>query len=210
MRSKSTIFREEALEYHFRGSRTQGDLLRLCPRWVNWTYWLLMAVLVAGSIYALFGRVNEYATGAAVIRDEGRTIVTAITGGTIEDDALSVIAILPGHYRPLLKPGLPLRLELTGFRYAYQRLTIDAVGNEVIGPNEVRRFLGQEIADSLALHGSSVIVQAHLPSRKFNAHGRWHEYHDGMTATAEARLRSENILLALVPGLRAVFGGRDE
>jgi hypothetical protein len=31
---------------------------------------------------------------------------------------------------------------LTGFRYAYQRLTITAIGNEVIGPNEVRRFLG--------------------------------------------------------------------
>jgi len=315
LRSQSTIFREEALERHFIGGRAQGDLLRISSRWTNWAYWFLVAVLVAGSIYVVFGRINEYATGTAVIRDEGRTIVTALTGGSIteiavqpgqrveahqlllrfndeqerielerlqrelnlqqiswlknqddptaqqqlatvrsqigaaekrlnersmrapragvvrdirirpnqlvvsgelllsivgDDDALLVVAILPGHYRPLLKPGNPLRLELTGFRYAYQRLTIDCIGNEVIGPNEVRRFLGQEIADSLALQGASVIVQARLPARKFEADGRWREYHDGMSGTAEARVGSESILLALAPGLKAVFGGGDE
>jgi len=310
----SNIFRAEALEYHFRGSRTHGDLLRLSPRWMNWTYWLLLTVLAAGSIYVIFGSANEYATGAAVIRDERRTVVSTIAGGLItdiavqpgqhveadqlllrfndeqekieferlnqefnsqqanrlknpndataqqqlatvralmetaqkrlkertilaprsglvrdvrirphqliapgellltivsDDDALSVIAILPGQYRPMLKPGNPLRLELKGFRYAYQRLMIDSVGNEVIGPNEVRRFLGQDIADSLALDGSSVIVRGHLPSRKFKANGRWHEFHDGMPGTAEASVRSESILLMLVPGLKAVFGGGD-
>jgi multidrug efflux pump subunit AcrA (membrane-fusion protein) len=315
LRSQSTIFREEALEYHCLGGRAQGDLLRISSRWTNWAYWLLVAVLVAGSVYVVFGRINEYAIGTAIVRDEGRTIVTALTGGSIteiavqsgqrveshqmllrfndwqekielehlqqelnlrqisrlknpddptaqqqlatvraqieaagkllnertvrapragvvrdirirpnqqvapgelllsivgDDDALLVVAILPGHYRPLLKPGNPLRLELTGFRYAYQRLTIDSIGNEVIGPNEVRRFLGQEIADSLPLQGASVIVQAHLPSRKFEADGRWHEYHDGMSGAAEARVRSESILLALWPGLKAVFGGGDE
>lgn len=315
MRNQSTIFREAALEHHFRGIHAQGDLLRLSPHWVNWAYRLLLAVSAAGSAYFVFGRVNEYATGIAVIRDEGRTVVSALTGGTIteiavragqrvetnqpllrfndapekielerlhrefnlrqidrlkdpndqaaqqqlatvrvqietaekrlkertisapcsgvvrdvrirpnqlvapgellltivgEDDALSAVAILPGHYRPLLKPGNPLRLEPAGFRYAYQRLTIDAIGDEVVGPNEVRRFLGPEVADSLALQGPAVIVLAHLPSRRFKAHGRWHEYHDGMPGTAEARVRSESILFALVPGLRAVFGGGDE
>src|SRR5882672_10097554 len=74
--SPPTIFREEALEYHVRGNRTQGDLLRISPRWTHWTYWLLVAVFLAGSTYVVFGRLNEYATGVAVIRDEGRTIVT--------------------------------------------------------------------------------------------------------------------------------------
>jgi membrane fusion protein (multidrug efflux system) len=313
--SPPTIFREEALEYHVRGNRTQGDLLRIAPRWTNWTYWLLVAVFVAGSAYVIFGRLNEYATGVAVIRDEGRTMVTASTGGTItsiavqpgqyveanqvllrlndvqetielerlrkeshvqhinrlkhphdlvaqqqlatlraqteaaeqrlkertlvapragmvrdlrirphqlvasgevlltivgDHDVLSVVAMLPGQYRPLLKRGSPLRLELTGFRYGYQRLAIDAIGNEVIGPNEVRRFLGQEIADAVTLQGSSVIVQAHVPSRQFHADGRWHAYHDGMHGTAEARVRSERIALALVPGLKAVLGGKYE
>ena len=297
------------------GNRTQGDLLRIAPHWTHWTYWLLVAVFVAGSTYVIFGRINEYATGVAVIRDEGRTIVTASTGGTITDiaiqpgqyveaeqvllhlndvqetielerlrkefhvqqinrlknphdlvaqqqlatlrtqteaaeqrlkertmvapragivrdlrirphqlvasgeilltivgdnDVLSVVAMLPGQYRPLLKQGNPLRLELTGFRYAYQRLTIDAIGNEVVGPNEVRRFLGQDVADAVTLQGSSVIVQAHLPARTFTTAGRRHAYHDGMHGIAEARVRSESIVLALVPGFKVVFGSNHE
>jgi membrane fusion protein (multidrug efflux system) len=313
--SSSTIFREEAVAYHVRGNRMQGDLLRISPRWTNWTYWLLVAVCVASSIYMVFGRLNEYATGIAVIRDEGRTMVTASTGGTItaiavqpgqyvetnqellrlnnvqetielerlrkefhvqqinrlknphdlvaqqqlatlraqteaaaqrlkertvvapcagmvrdlrlrphqlvaagevlltivgNHDVLSVIAMLPGQYRPFLKQGSPLRFELTGFRYAYQRLTIDAVGNEAVGPNEVRRFLGQEVADAVTLQGASIIVQARLAARTFYAEGRWHAYHDGMHGTAEVRVRSERIVLALVPGLKAVFEGKHE
>jgi membrane fusion protein (multidrug efflux system) len=311
----STVFRQEALEEHFRGSRNRGDLLRISPRWTDWTYWFLVAVFVAGSIYLVFGRINEYATGTAVIRDDWRTPVTALTGGTIaeitvqsgqrveanqvllrfsdvqerielnqlrralkvqqinrlknpndpvaqqqlasvrvevetaekrlkeravlapragnvrdirirqnqfvapgdlllaiigNDDALSIIAILPGHYGSLLKPGHPVRLEVTGFRYAYQSLTIGSVGNEGVGPAEVRRFLGQEIADSMTLQGSLVIVQAHLPSRKFRAESRWHEYHEGMQGTVQVRLRSERILLVLVPGLKAMFKGRND
>jgi membrane fusion protein (multidrug efflux system) len=101
-------------------------------------------------------------------------------------------------------------LELTGFRYAYQRLIIDTVGNEVVGPNEARRFLGQEVADAVTLQGASVIVQAHLPARKFTANGRWHDYHDGMHGIAEARVRSERMVLALVPGLKTVFEGKQE
>jgi multidrug efflux pump subunit AcrA (membrane-fusion protein) len=314
-RSQSRIFREEAVQYQLRGSRTHGDVLRLSPRWLNSTYWLLIALLVAAGVYVVLGTANEYAAGAAVVRNHGRTTVAAVEGGLITeiavrpgqrveagelllrfndlqdkieferakrefnslqinrlknpgdataeqrlatvraqmevaekrlkertiraatpgvvrdvrvrpqqliapgdvlltiaggDDALYLIAILPGHYRPLLKAGNPLRLELHGFRYAYQHVIIDSVGNEIIGPNELRRFLGQDIADSVALQGASVIVQAHLPSRTFQANGRRHELHDGMTGTAEARVRSERILLTLVPGLKAAFGGSDE
>ena len=125
-------------------------------------------------------------------------------------DVRSVVAIFPGQYRPFLTQGSPVRLELTGFRYAYQRLTITAVSNEVIGPHEVRRFLGQDVADAVTLQGSQVIVQAHVPARTFHAAGRWHNYHDGMHGTAEVRVRSERMVLALVPGLKAVFGGKHE
>jgi membrane fusion protein, multidrug efflux system len=313
--SQSTLFRDEALAYYLRSSRAQGDVLHLSPRWAQWTYWFLVLVSVAGALYTVFGRIHAYATGIAVIRDEGRTMVTAITSGTITaiavqpgqrveasqmllslndmqekielerlhkewhiqqinrlknphdpgaqqqlatvraqvetaekrlaertvlapcagivrdlrirpqqlvapgellvtlvgaDDVLSVLAIFPGQYRPLLTQGRPVRLELTGFRYAYQRLTIAAVSNEVVGPQEVRRFLGQDVADAVMLQGSQVIVQAHVPARTFHAQGRWHTYHDGMHGTAEVSVRSERIVFALVPGLKAVFEGKHE
>ena len=79
-----------------------------------------------------------YAPRAGIVRDlrirpqqsvsVGEYLLTLVGS----EDRLSVVAILPGQYRPLLKSRSPLRLELTGFRYAYQHLTIDAVGNEVL------------------------------------------------------------------------------
>ena len=89
MASPSTLFRDEALTYHLCGSRARGDVLHLSPRW---TYWFLVLVSVAGSLCGVFGSIHEYATGIAVIRDEGRTMVTAITGGTI-----TAIAVQPGQ-----------------------------------------------------------------------------------------------------------------
>jgi membrane fusion protein (multidrug efflux system) len=312
---RPAIFRNEALKYYGQGSAARNDLLHISTAWTTWTYWLLIGLFVAATFYLIVERVDEYATGVGVIRDEGRTLVTATTAGTIrriaiqsgqkiqegqpllyfddfqerielarlrndfnsqqvnrlknpndpvayqqlaalknqmesaetllkqrtfvaaragivqdlrirpnqfvtpgeslltiagENDPLAVYAILPGHYRPLLKTGDPLRLELTGFRYAYQHVTIDEVGNEVIGPNEIRRFLGPEIADSLTFQGPSVIVLAHLPSRGFKADSRWHEYHDGMHGIAEARIRSETVLAVLAPGLRTLLEKGDE
>lgn len=131
----------------------------------------------------------------------GDTILT-LAG---EESGISIIAMMPGHYRPLLKPGMPLRLELSGYRYAYQRLTIDSIGDEVIGPQAARRYLGQEIADAVALPGPVVLVHARLPGPTFTTEGRTYDFHDGMHGTAEVRVRSESILLTLVPGLKALF-----
>jgi hypothetical protein len=43
-----------------------------------------------------------------------------------------------------------------------------------------------------------------LPTSTFDLDGRAVRYHDGMMAKAEARVRSERILVSLVPGLRAL------
>src|SRR5215475_5287839 len=72
MESPYTLFRDEAVAYHQRGNRMQGDVLHLSPRWTHWTYWFLVLVSMAGALYSVFGSIHEYATGLAVIRDEGR------------------------------------------------------------------------------------------------------------------------------------------
>ncbi|HSF43830.1 MAG TPA: GAF domain-containing protein [Thermoanaerobaculia bacterium] len=120
-----------------------------------------------------------------------------------------VLALLPGQYRPLLKPGMELRLELQGYRYTYQHLTVTAVENEVIGPTEAKRYLGEEIADAVPLNGPVVLVSARLPSPTFQVEGKTRRFHDGMWAQAEVRVRSERVLVALVPALRALFEEAD-
>ncbi len=119
----------------------------------------------------------------------------------------SIVAMLPGHYRPLLRPGMGLRLELVGFRYAYRELKIEAIGDEIVGPAEVRRFLGPDLADAVQVQGPVVLVSARLPSNTFVARDQTFQYYDGMPAMAEARVRTESILLTFVPGLRYLFGG---
>jgi membrane fusion protein (multidrug efflux system) len=122
-----------------------------------------------------------------------------------ENAHVSLIALLPGSSRPFLRPGKPLRVELDGFQYEYRELTIDYVSDQIVGPAEVRRYLGREISDALTLGGPQVLVRARLAAPTFTRGGETFNYVDGMTARAEARLRAESILVMLVPGLKGLW-----
>jgi multidrug efflux pump subunit AcrA (membrane-fusion protein) len=305
----SSPFRQEAIDYHA-GDRRDGALLRLSPRWTRWSYWLLLATLVAAAAYGAVGHVHEYASGPAVIRVEGRLDLTAKSDGTVatvsvqpgqrvaegqplvqffmeqehaererlqkefdlqllkllrdpsdesarqslsslraqrelastrleqrlvrapragivsdvrirpgqhlgvgeliltivgDDARLSMVALLPGRYRPMLKPGLPLRFELVGYRYEYRELRIESIGDEVIGPNEAKRYLGPGLADSVVIDGPVVLVRANLPAARFFSDGESYQYFDGLHARAEARVRSESIVLTILPALKALW-----
>ncbi len=117
----------------------------------------------------------------------------------------SIVAMFPGHYRPLIEPGLPLRLELDGYRYAYQHLVVDRIDNEVVGPAEARRFLGAGVGDAVALSGPLVLAYARLPAATFESDGRIYEYRDGIQGTAELRVRTAGLLPSLLPALKALF-----
>ena len=131
-------------------------------------------------------------------------ILLSLAGGAAP---AQVAALLPGQYRPLLSRGLPLRLELQGYPYSYQHLSVRAVGDEVVGPEEARRYLGPALADASPIEGPVVLVTADLPSPTFEADGARYRFHDGMWGRAEVRVRSQTILQALVPGLKALGGG---
>lgn len=115
---------------------------------------------------------------------------------------LEVIALLPGEDRPQLGPGMTLRLELAGYRYAYQTVVITSVSTDVTGPAEARRMLGVEVSGDLPLPSSVTVVRGRLPSPEFVVDGQSFRYHDGMVGGAEVQVRSEPILFALVPGTR--------
>jgi biotin carboxyl carrier protein len=139
----------------------------------------------------------------------GQTLLSLARGMGGAGNRPQVVALLPGEYRPLLKPGMPLRLELQGYRYAYQHLVVDAVGDEVVGPEEAQRYLGEDVAGGVAITGPVVRVEAHLTSGTFESEGHLRRYHDGMWGKAEVRVRSERVLVALIPALKAVFEPRE-
>lgn len=126
-----------------------------------------------------------------------------IAAATVNGDAgLEVVALLPGEDRPQLAPGMAIRLELDGYRYAYQMLVIESVSADVIAPNEARRVLGADIAETLQIAGPVVVVRGKLAGSSFDADGRTYQYHDGMLGRAEIRVHEERIVYAIVPGAK--------
>src|SRR5262245_22574516 len=88
---QTPLFRQEALEQRAQaGSR--GTLLRMSPAWTRWSYWIVVALVGAGSVNATLGHIVEYPMGPARIRAEGRREISARLAGTI-----AAVAVGPGQ-----------------------------------------------------------------------------------------------------------------
>lgn len=129
-----------------------------------------------------------------------------LVASLVEDDASAyLLAFLPGYYRPFLHPGAPLRVELDGFPYDYRELPIDSVSEQLIGPGELKRYLGPDLADTVDVTGPLVLVRARIPSRTFSVRGQVLEFFDGMPAKAQVAVRAEPIFVTMIPGLKVLF-----
>ena len=131
----------------------------------------------------------------------GQTLLSIVPTGA----KFSVLAMIPGQYRPLLRRGSKLRLELATARFSYLDLTVQSIGEQVVGRAETRRFLGQELSDSVSLPESIVIVSAQLPSSTFTLEGRLVNFYSGLPGTAYIPVRDERIIFVIMPILRNIF-----
>jgi membrane fusion protein (multidrug efflux system) len=91
--AESALFRQEALQALEETDAAAGELLDISPRWTRWAYWLLAAAVCGSLSFAAFAFVGEYATGAAVVRVEGRTDLTATASGTVDQ-----VLVQPGQH----------------------------------------------------------------------------------------------------------------
>ena len=96
MTERPSLFRQEALE--FQASQPQGGVLRIDHRWTRWTYWLVLALLVAGVIVTATAHTSETTSGPALIDVPERTFV----------------ALVPSAAAPELQPGQTVRLDVQG------------------------------------------------------------------------------------------------
>lgn len=119
--------------------------------------------------------------------------------------AYSVVALVPGQFRPLLRPGLPVRFTLEGYAQVHDALQIESVGDEAVGPSEVRRTLGQEVADTVAVQGAQVLVRARLPRPTFSFGGQAYRYYYGIPGRVDIRVRSVRLAVLIFPPLRGLF-----
>ncbi len=100
--------------------------------------------------------------------DAGDLVLSLISEAT----APAIISIFPGRYQHLIEPGIPLRLELPGYRGAAHHLMVDAVSAELIGPAEALRMLGAHTASCFTPSEPVVLVTSRLPGRTFQCGGQ--------------------------------------
>jgi hypothetical protein len=120
MTPPSGLFRQEALEFHTSQQRPDG-VLRVETPWTRWTYWLVLALLVAGVIVTATAHTSETTSGPALIDVHERTFV----------------ALVPGAASPELQPGQTVRLHVQGLEGA--PLAARALKAEVADQAAVRR-----------------------------------------------------------------------
>ncbi len=144
------------------------------------------------------GRISELKVASGRHLSAGEAVMSVVG----DRQKRTVIASLPGHFRPLIRENMPMRLELEGFRDTYQFLTVDRVSEEVLGPAEVRRLVGH--GDMGSVQEPVVLVFAVLPDESFESGGRSYSFHDGMRGLAEVRVRTDGLLTSLFPMLNRV------
>ncbi len=117
-----------------------------------------------------------------------------------------VVALVPGHFRPLLRRGQPMRFALEGYPQVHETLLVESVSDEAVGPSEARRALGPELADTLPVQGSLVLVRGRLPGPTFGFQGGWYRYFDGLPGRVDVRVRSLRVALMVFPPLGELLG----
>jgi membrane fusion protein (multidrug efflux system) len=147
------------------------------------------------------GVVSDIRVQLGMLLTAGDHILTLVAPGAEPE----VIAFLPGTDRPRIRPGMTLQIGLTGYVKVRDKAKIVEVGTEVIGPQEARRYIGNQIADALKLNGSQVIVRARLPKRTFSTQRHTYHYHHGMLAKTECKIESKPFLVTLIPAIEKVL-----
>lgn len=83
MEENRLAYREAALAAHKQPTRT-GHPLHIVSSLARWAGFVTVAMVVAGLVFATTVRVGEYARGPAVVRREGRLVVTSAVSGTVQ------------------------------------------------------------------------------------------------------------------------------
>ena len=94
----NAIFRQEALEFRARGRDASGGVVRLGARWIQWSYRLMLLLLVAAVASMWVIRTNESTSGPAVV-DSRTGQVAALLPAVVGPDlagARTFTVALPG------------------------------------------------------------------------------------------------------------------
>lgn len=156
---------------------------------------LIIRAPFAGTVYNVRAR-----TGQMI--NQGEPIASLVP----DTRRYELVALMPGRYAPLLHKGQALRLRLTGYSHAWIDLTIQRLGDSVIGPDQVARTLGPDIADVVSIAQPVILAHVVLPGTTFTSDSKTHSYVPGLQGTAEACVGDERIVFSLIPWAKQLWG----
>jgi hypothetical protein len=132
----SDLFREEALaELRSRGG--PGDVLRAGPRWLVWSFALLLMLVALGAAAALTIHVGEEARGTATVDTDGR----------------AVRAVLPLAFRGDVRQGATIRLDFGSTRRIARVTTVQPGPGGLV----VRTSLVERLSDDVPRTGRASV-----------------------------------------------------
>lgn len=114
-----------------------------------------------------------------------------------------LVALIPGRFGPLMHPRQLLRFRITGYAHAEIVVPITTLGDGVVGPNEVRRILGQELGDAITIREPVLPVRASLQPT-FQADDTVYPLCNGLQGSAEVLVSEERLVYSLLPWLRSL------
>jgi membrane fusion protein (multidrug efflux system) len=123
---------------------------------------------------------------------------------TDEDSEIEVLAFLPGADGPRIRETMPLQLQLDSYTKARAIAKITRVQPDAVSGAEAAKLAGDMLAESFAKElqaGTWIAVRARLPTRTFKAEHSTYNYHHGMHAKVEVKIRSKPFLVTLLPAL---------
>ncbi|MBC8068456.1 MAG: HlyD family efflux transporter periplasmic adaptor subunit, partial [Deltaproteobacteria bacterium] len=123
---------------------------------------------------------------------------------TDEDSEIEVLAFLPGADGPRIRERMPLQLQLDSYTKARAIATITRVQSDAVSGTEAAKLGGDMLAAALAKElqtGTWIAVRARLPTRTFRAENSTYNYHHGMHAKVEVKIRSKPFVVTLLPAL---------
>jgi hypothetical protein len=144
------------------------------------------------------GTISDLYTDKGQPVQPGSQLMNIIKPGTKPE----VWAFVPATDRPRIKKeSMPLQVEIVGYHAKRAHLPISHISTEAIGATEVRRMLGQQLADAVkvAQEASYTLVKAKFQTDSIKVGKKLFELHDGMPTKVDIEIDSKPFLATVFP-----------
>jgi multidrug efflux system membrane fusion protein len=143
------------------------------------------------------GRVSDIHANPSKAVQMGDLVMQIIKPNT----RYEVWAYLNSTDRPRIKPNMHLQVSIIGFNKKPAQLEITSISNDAVGAAEIRREIGQDLADTLKLsnEGSYILVKGEFAGDTIKVGKKEFSLHQGMSTKVEIKIDTKPFLVTIFP-----------